>query len=61
KVAYDYFYLDNYSLILDIKIVFQTVWVLLFESNKALQDRHHVLDEMKAPPPEENDTPSNEN
>ncbi len=60
KVAYDYFYLDNYSLILDIKIVFQTVWVLLFESNKALQDRHHVLDEMKALPPEENDTQSND-
>jgi exopolysaccharide biosynthesis polyprenyl glycosylphosphotransferase len=52
KVTYDYFYLDNYSLILDVKIIFQTVWVLLFESNKALQDQHHVLDAMKAPPPE---------
>ena len=47
KVGYDYFYLDNYSLILDIKIVFQTVWVLVFESNKALHDRKHVLDEAK--------------
>lgn len=52
KVTYDYFYLDNYSIILDVKIVFQTIWVLLFESNKALQDQHHALDEMKSPPPE---------
>ncbi len=50
KVSYDYFYLDNYSLILDIKIVFQTVWVLVFESNKALQDQHHELDKMKIHP-----------
>jgi exopolysaccharide biosynthesis polyprenyl glycosylphosphotransferase len=50
KVAYDYFYLDSYSLILDIKIVFQTVWVLLFESDKALEDRHHALDHMESPP-----------
>ncbi len=47
KVTYDYYYLDNYSLILDIKIVFQTIWVLLFESSKALQDKHHELDQMK--------------
>jgi exopolysaccharide biosynthesis polyprenyl glycosylphosphotransferase len=53
KVTYDYFYLDNYSIVLDIKIVFQTIWVLLFESNKALQDQHHALDEMKPLPPEE--------
>ncbi len=33
KVTYDYYYLDYYSILLDIKIVFQTVWVLLFESN----------------------------
>jgi hypothetical protein len=26
---------------------------LLFESNKALQDQHHALDEMKPLPPEE--------
>lgn len=47
KVGYDYYYLDNYSLIIDIKIIFQTIWVLIFESNKALQDQHHVLDNMK--------------
>jgi len=34
KVTYDYYYLDNYSLILDIKIVFQTIWVLLFKENQ---------------------------
>lgn len=33
KVTYDYYYLDYYSLLLDIKIIFQTVWVLLFEPN----------------------------
>lgn len=33
KVTYDYYYLDYYSILLDIKIVFQTVWVLLFEPN----------------------------
>lgn len=33
KVTYDYYYIDNYSILLDIKIVFQTVWVLLFEPN----------------------------
>lgn len=53
KVTYDYFYLDNYSIILDVKIIFQTIWVLLFESHKALQDQHHILDEMKSLPPEE--------
>ncbi len=52
KVTYDYYYLDNYSFILDIKIIFQTVWVLLFKSNKALQDQHHELDRMKMPPEE---------
>lgn len=31
KVTYDYYYLDYYNVLLDIKIVFQTVWVLLFE------------------------------
>lgn len=31
KVTYDYYYLDNYSIILDLKIVFQTIWVLLFK------------------------------
>lgn len=56
KVTYDYYYLDNYGLILDIKIVLQTVWVLLFESNKALQDQHHALDGMKAAPGEDNNT-----
>jgi exopolysaccharide biosynthesis polyprenyl glycosylphosphotransferase len=55
KVTYDYFYLDNYSLILDVKIIFQTIWVLIFESNKALQDQHHNLDEMKEPPNESAD------
>lgn len=54
KVTYDYYYLDNYSLILDLKIVLQTVWVLLFESNKALQDQHHELDGMKVAPGDDN-------
>ncbi len=57
KVAYDTYYLDNYHLILDIKIVFQTVWVLLFESEKALHDKHHPLDHLSPPPddpPEKN-------
>ncbi|PKL43900.1 MAG: hypothetical protein CVV41_09060 [Candidatus Riflebacteria bacterium HGW-Riflebacteria-1] len=53
KVTYDYYYLDNYGLVLDIKIVFQTVWVLLFESNKALHDKHHELDGMKKLPADE--------
>lgn len=53
KVTYDYFYLDNFGIILDIKIVFQTIWVLLFESSKALQDQHHVLDGMKVIPPDD--------
>ena len=53
KVAYDYYYLDHYSLILDIKIVFQTVWVLLFKSDKALEDKHHALDRMERPPENE--------
>lgn len=55
KTAYDYFYLDNYSLILDIKIIFQTIWVLVFESDKALEDHHHAMDKMEPPP--ENDDP----
>jgi hypothetical protein len=42
-------------LILDVKIIFQTIWVLIFESNKALQDQHHNLDEMKEPPNESAD------
>lgn len=33
KVSYDYYYIDYYNILLDIKIVFQTVWVLLFEPN----------------------------
>jgi exopolysaccharide biosynthesis polyprenyl glycosylphosphotransferase len=53
KVTYDYFYLDNYNPILDIKIIFQTIWVLAFESNKALHDQHHSLDKMKEAPDEE--------
>lgn len=43
KVAYDYYYLDNYSFILDIKIILQTIWVLLLESpqpNRSLQPSH---------------------
>lgn len=60
KVTYDYYYLDNYSLVLDVKIVFQTVWVLLFESTKALQDQHHELDHMKKMPAE-NDRAGEEN
>lgn len=60
KVTYDYYYLDNYSLILDIKIVFQTIWVLLFESNKALQDQHHELDNMQKAPSEDT-TPGEKN
>jgi exopolysaccharide biosynthesis polyprenyl glycosylphosphotransferase len=50
KVGYDYYYLDHYSLILDIKIVFQTVWVLFMESDKALEDRHHERDHMGSDP-----------
>jgi len=53
KVTYDYYYLDNYGLILDFKIVFQTVWVLLFKSDKALEDKHHELDGMKRLPQED--------
>ncbi len=53
KVLYDFYYLDHYHIILDVKIVFQTVWVLLFESDKALEDVHHAMDRMEAPPPEE--------
>ncbi len=59
KVTYDYYYLDNYSLVLDIKIIFQTIWVLLFESNKALHDQHHELDNMKKAPPEDSQTGEN--
>lgn len=58
KVTYDYYYLDNFSLILDIKIIFQTIWVVLFESSKALEDRHHELDDMKKAP--EDDTNNGE-
>jgi lipopolysaccharide/colanic/teichoic acid biosynthesis glycosyltransferase len=62
KVTYDYYYLDNYSLVLDLKIVIQTVWVLLFESNKALQDQHHEMDCMKiAPAEDQNNGESNGN
>lgn len=61
KVTYDYFYLDNYSIVLDVKIIFQTIWVLLFESNKALMDQHHVLDHMKPVPPDETDIEKNAN
>jgi len=64
KVTYDYYYLDNYSLVLDIKIVFQTVWVLLVKSDKALEDKHHELDGMKKLPQEEepeNGSNSNDN
>ncbi|HOY66112.1 MAG TPA: sugar transferase [Candidatus Ozemobacteraceae bacterium] len=52
KVGYDYYYLDQYNIVLDIKIVFQTVWVLLFVSGqaKALEDRHHSMDHMSTPP-----------
>jgi exopolysaccharide biosynthesis polyprenyl glycosylphosphotransferase len=32
KVTYDYFYLNNYSMLLDVKIIIQTVWVLLFKT-----------------------------
>ncbi|MFZ2955652.1 MAG: sugar transferase [Candidatus Ozemobacteraceae bacterium] len=53
KIAYDYYYLDNYTIILDIKIVFQTIWVLLFKSDKALEDKHHSLDRMGKPPDNE--------
>ncbi|MBF0502499.1 MAG: exopolysaccharide biosynthesis polyprenyl glycosylphosphotransferase [Candidatus Riflebacteria bacterium] len=53
KVAYDYYYLDNYNIILDIKIIFQTIWVLLFKSDKALEDKHHALDRMGKPPENE--------
>ncbi|HNW36168.1 MAG TPA: sugar transferase, partial [Candidatus Ozemobacteraceae bacterium] len=55
KVSYDYYYLDQYSIILDIKIVFQTIWVLLFVSGqaKALEDKHHSMDKMSTPPDSE--------
>lgn len=36
KVSYDYYYIDNYSLLLDIKIIIQTIWVVLFEPEKTL-------------------------
>lgn len=60
KVGYDYYYLDHFSLILDIKIVFQTVWVLLFESDKALEDRHHNLDHMIPSPSSEDEATSSQ-
>jgi len=52
KVGYDYYYLDQYGIILDVKIVFQTIWVLLFVpgQSKALEDKHHVMDRMSPPP-----------
>lgn len=52
KVGYDYYYIDQYGIILDIKIVFQTIWVLLFVpgQSKALEDKHHELDKMSTPP-----------
>ena len=53
KVTYDYYYLDNYNLIIDVKIIFQTIWVLVFESDEALQDKHHELDNMKKAPDNE--------
>ncbi|MBU1105820.1 MAG: sugar transferase [Candidatus Riflebacteria bacterium] len=59
KVTYDYYYLDNYCLVLDIKIVFQTIWVLLFESNKALHDQHHELDGMKKLPADDENRSEN--
>ncbi|MBF0410850.1 MAG: sugar transferase [Candidatus Riflebacteria bacterium] len=31
KVAYDLYYLDQYSFLLDIKIIFQTIWVVFFK------------------------------
>jgi len=61
KVTYDYYYLDNFSLVLDVKIVFQTIWVVLFESSKALEDRHHELDEMKKAPEDDNNGEINGN
>ncbi len=57
KVGYDYFYLDHFNLVLDVKIVFQTIWVLLFESDKALEDKHHREDNFETFPenePEQN-------
>lgn len=56
KVSYDYYYLDHFSLILDIKIIFQTIWVLLFESDKALEDQHHKLDHIVPLPAAPTDT-----
>jgi len=52
KVGYDYYYLDKYGIILDVKIVFQTIWVLLFVpgQSKALEDKHHDMDRMSTPP-----------
>lgn len=48
KVGYDYFYLDHLGIILDVKIIFQTIWVLLFKSDQALEDVHHPLDNTPA-------------
>lgn len=38
KVTYDYYYLDNYSLTLDLKIIFQTIWVLIFKSDSSIPE-----------------------
>lgn len=38
KVTYDYFYLNNYSMLLDVKIIIQTVWVLLFKAESSKVD-----------------------
>jgi exopolysaccharide biosynthesis polyprenyl glycosylphosphotransferase len=58
KVAYDYFYLDHYSIILDVKIIFQTIWVVLFESDKSVTNKpssleknsHHSSEDDHEPP-----------
>ncbi|MBF0545891.1 MAG: sugar transferase [Candidatus Riflebacteria bacterium] len=39
KVAYDLYYLDQYSILLDIKIVFQTVWVVFFKFNESSEGK----------------------
>jgi len=38
KVSYDYIYLDNAGLWLDVKIIFQTIWVVLFQAKRSMKD-----------------------
>jgi len=35
RVKYDIFYIKNWSFLLDVKIIFQTVWLMVFGDKKA--------------------------